>query len=218
MRIQTAIFHGPSGSGKDTQLDLLAKKVDYKRIAASSVMEELKKEGSELALRAEEYGKRGELYPDEFVYEMFDTWVSRLDPEAKWFFVSPVRKSTQIRHFDDLMVKYSRKLELFVHFDLSDEAAIERMSLRSYCPICRATYHSKYKPEKNEGLCDNDGAKLLHREDDSPEAIKKRLSWYRDDIDPILAEYESRGLLLRVDAAPSIQEIHSTLLKKLLVL
>ncbi len=215
MDIKTAIFHGPSGSGKDTQLDLLERSIEFQRISVSAVMAKLKEENNKTAMLADEYGKRGELYPDELVYEMLDIWVSRLDPSSNWYFVSPVRKATQIKLFDDLLRKFDRELDLFVHFDLSEGSAIERMSLRTYCPICSATYHSKYKKEKNEGLCDNDGTKLITRDDDKPDAIRKRLSWYKDEITPILDEYRQRGVLLEIDASPSIQEIQKDLLSRM---
>ena len=215
MAIKTAIFHGPSGCGKDTQLDLLEKIYKFDRIGVSAVMAALKAENHEAAIRAAEYGKRGELYPDELVYEMLDIWVSRLEVDSNWFFGSPVRKGTQIVLFDELLAKHNRELDLFVHFRLSEEAAIERMSLRTYCPKCEATYHSKFKKEEKEGFCNNDGEILLTREDDKPEAIKKRLAWYQDDIDPILSEFEKRGILLEIDAAPSIEVIHKDLVQKM---
>ncbi len=215
MNIKTLIFHGPSGSGKDTQVDLLLEKFESEKITASSVMDSLKVEGSDIAKKADEYGKKGVLYPDELVYEMFDIWLSRLDSEKKWLFVSPVRKFTQVKLFDELVSKYNRVLDLFVHFDLPLEVAIERMSLRTYCPKCKTTYHKLYKKERVEGICDIDGEKLITREDDQPEAIKKRLAWYQDDINPILSEYQKRGILLRIDASPSIQEIHNVLYSEL---
>jgi adenylate kinase len=212
MNLKTVIFHGPSGSGKDTQLDLLAKEIGFVRIGSSDVMRDLRSEEHELAKIADEYGKQGKLYPDEIIYGMLDVWLKRLDPDSRWFFVSPVRRSTQINLFEELISKHWRKLDLFVHFQLSEEAAIERMSNRRFCPSCNTTYHKLYKKEEKEGYCNNDNEKLIQRDDDKPEAIKTRLSWYNDDIEPILEEYDKRGLLLNIDASPSINEIHETLI------
>lgn len=146
---------------------------------------------------------------------IFEEWLPRLDPKKPWFFVSPVRKETQIDLFDKLVQKFDRTLDLFVHFKLTESAAIERMSLRTYCEKCGTTYHSLYKKEKKEGFCDNDGTPLVKREDDNPDAIAKRLEWYNDDLKPILDTYRSRGILLEIDATPSIEVIHENLLKEL---
>lgn len=213
--MKTIIFHGPSGSGKDTQIDLLQGKIDFERVGGSLIMNALKEENNPLALQADEYGKKGERYPDEIVYGMFQIWIERIDPAKTWIFTSPVRSVPQIKLFDQLLLKVDRKLDLFIHFTLSEDAAIERMALRTSCPLCKTTYHSKYKPEKNLGYCDNDGEKLLHREDDQPESIKRRLGWYNDDIKPILDEYRSRGILREIDAAPAIPEIHKEVIKVL---
>ena len=211
----TFVFHGPSGAGKDTQVDLLEDKISFERIGGSAVMRALLAEENELALKADEFGKRGELYPDELMFGMLGEWARRLSSDANWFFLSPVRKSTQIDLFEKLLDDHSRKLDLFIHFKLSEEAAIERMSLRRVCSKCGEMYHMKYKKPKIEGVCDVDGAELVQREDDQPESIKKRLEWYNSDIDPILTHYEEEGKLLEIDASPSIEDIHTDLMSKI---
>jgi adenylate kinase len=51
--------------------------------------------------------------------------------------------------------------------------------------------------------------------DDKPEKIKERLREYNRTIDPILEVYKERGILLEIDASPSIEEIHKELVKRL---
>lgn len=215
MGLKTVVFHGPSGSGKDTQLDLLEKDYDFMRIGGSAIKDQLLQEGHPLAIKADEYGKRGERYPDEVMYGMLEEWLADKDKNARWFFVSPVRKDTQVELFDDLLTKFDRQLDLFVHFTLSVDAAIERMAQRWFCPVCNTTYHKQYKKEKVDGICDNDGTPLMQRADDTPDGVRKRLEWYKSDLDPILHAYRSRGVLLEIDAAPSIEEIHTELLSQL---
>jgi len=124
-----------------------------------------------------------------------------------------VREVGQISLFDNLLKTQGRELDLFIHFVLSDEVAIERMSLRKFCPNCGATYHPKFKKEKKEGKCDLCGTALIQRDDDQPEKIISRLEEYNRTIRPILKVYEDRGMLVEVDAAPSIQEIHKEIVK-----
>ena len=113
------------------------------------------------------------------------------------------------------MATWASKLDKFIHFTLSEESAIERLSLRSYCEKCFTTYHSLYKKEQKPGFCDNDGVKLVSRIDDQPLQIKKRMQQYREHISPILEHFRKQDLLLEIDAAPSIEEIHKEIVTKL---
>jgi adenylate kinase len=146
---------------------------------------------------------------------MLNKWVKRFETDAHWAFVSVVRDPGQIEMFDKLLEENGRTLDSFVHFTLSEEHAIERMSLRRICPYCDTTYHIKYKREKVEGYCDRCGMKLVQREDDLPEKIALRLKEYNRTISPILETYKERGILIEIDATPSIEEIHTQVVAKL---
>jgi adenylate kinase len=146
---------------------------------------------------------------------MLGSWIKQFDQEKNWAFVSVVRTPEQIPLFEEVLKEVNRELDYFVHFKLSEEKAIERMSLRWVCPNCDATYHEKYKPEKVKGYCDRCGTKLVQREDDSPERIKLRLREYEKGIDKIVNYYKEKGILVEIDASPSIQEIHKVVVEKL---
>ena len=212
---RTILFHGPSGCGKDTQVELLVKKFNFENIGTGQMIRKLFEENDKDAIVAtKKYTSKGLFVPNSLIYkEMFPKWLKRFDKEKNWAFVSVVREVGQISLFDNLLKTQGRELDLFIHFVLSDEVAIERMSLRKFCPNCGATYHPKYKKEKNEGKCDLCGTALIQRDDDQPEKIKSRLEEYNRTIRPILKVYEDRGMLVEVDAAPSIQEIHKEIVK-----
>ncbi|MGI5897730.1 MAG: adenylate kinase family protein [Candidatus Dojkabacteria bacterium] len=211
----TFLFHGPSGCGKDTQVDLLVEQYNFESIGTGEMLRKMLLENDSDAIEADKYVSQGKFVPNEIIYRMLPKWLDKYDPTKNWAFVSVVRDVGQIPLFDDLLEKKGRKLDKFVHFTLSEEAAIERMSLRWYCPKCAATYHDKYKPEKEKGYCTKCSAKLEKREDDQPEKIKERLKEYNRTIQPILEEYRKRGILIEVDASPSIDEIHKNVVKVL---
>jgi len=212
---RTILFHGPSGCGKDTQVELLVKKFNFENIGTGQMIRKLFEENDKDAIVAtKKYTSKGLFVPNSLIYkEMFPKWLKRFDKEKNWAFVSVVREVGQISLFDNLLKTQGRELDLFIHFVLSDEVAIERMSLRKFCPNCGATYHPKFKKEKKEGKCDLCGTALIQRDDDQPEKIISRLEEYNRTIRPILKVYEDRGMLVEVDAAPSIQEIHKEIVK-----
>lgn len=211
--LQTILFHGPSGSGKDTQVELLVNKYGFQNIGTGDMIRKLSAEGDDNAILATEYTSQGKFVPNDIIYEkMFPKWLNRFDINANWALVSVVREVGQIKYLDDLLKNKGRKLDFFIHFTLSPETATERMSVRTYCPNCGLTYHPKFKSEKKQGFCDKCVGRLIQRDDDKPEKIKERLREYNRTIQPILEVYGKRGILVEVDAAPSIEEIHSEIL------
>lgn len=214
--MKTYIFHGPSGCGKDTQINLLHDYLDLERISTGDMYRIMPGEGDEeAAYWAEKVWKEGLFPSGEITYGLFEKFVKRFDFDKDWIFVSIVRLEDQIKWYEEFMEKIDRKLDTFVHFKLSEEAAIERMADRLYCEKCFATYHPIHNPEKKKGYCDIDGHALIHRTDDQPAQIKKRMEQYRESIGPIKKYFQEKGVWLEIDAAPSIQEIHKDLVQKL---
>jgi len=213
--MKTILFHGPSGSGKDTQVELLVAKYDFVNIGTGEMFRTMYKEGDIEGNKAYLSWSKGHFVPNELVYSMLNKWVKRFETDKHWAFVSVVRDPGQIEMFDNLLSENGRTLDNVVHFTLSEEHAIERMSLRRICPYCDTTYHIKYKREKVEGYCDRCGMKLVQREDDQPEKIALRLKEYNRTIAPILETYKQRGVLIEIDATPSIEEIHTQVVTKL---
>jgi len=215
--MNTYLFHGPSGCGKDTQVDLLLKEYPGKleRIATGEMFRKMYEEGDSDGLDAYKYWSKGIFNPDEQVYKMLGKWLERFDPKKDWIFVSAVRRAGQISLFDDVLRKYNRTLTTFVHFKLNLEAVLERRTLRWVCPECQKNYHKKYNPEKNKGFCDIDNARLFQREDDTKEASEKLFEQYNETIKPILDEYQRRNILIEIDASPDIETIHNEVVKRL---
>ncbi len=213
--MKTLLFHGPSGSGKDTQVNILVKEYGFLNIGTGDMFRTMYDEGEERAVEAHKYWSAGNWVPNELTYDMFSDWLKRFDLTKDLIFVSTVRDIGQIKLFDDALAKNNRKLDSFVHFKLSEKNAIDRLSLRTICSKCSEPYHPKWKKEKKTGICDKCGGKLIQREDDREEKIIERLEEYSRTISPILEEYRKRGILIEIDAAPSIEVVHNEIVEKL---
>jgi adenylate kinase len=213
--MKTILLHGPSGCGKDTQADLLVENFGFEKIVTGEMFRTMYDMADIDGIKAHETWGKGIFVPDDITYRMLPKWLARFNPIKDWIFVSVVRSQGQIALFDNLLKESNRTLDAFVHFKLSEEAAIERMALRWVCPNCNQIYHEKYKKERVQGFCDACGMKLTQREDDKPERIKSRLEEYNRTIQPILDEYRSRGILIEIDASPSIEEIQKEIITKL---
>ena len=213
--MKTILFHGPSGSGKDTQVELLVDKFEIEKIGTGDMFRTMYSEGDIDAIKAYEYWRQGRFVPNDLTYKMFSKWLAKFNQEKDWVLVSVVRDIGQVPLLDELLTQYGRKLDVFLHLKLSEEMAIERRTLRWTCPRCGATYHKKYKREKVEGYCDKCGMKLSQREDDTLERTKSLYNEYQKTITPILEEYSKRGIVKEVDASPSIEEIHNEIIRQL---
>jgi adenylate kinase len=99
--------------------------------------------------------------------------------------------------------------------DVEDEEIIRRLTGRRYCPTCGRGYHIIYDPPKEDEICDNDGTKLVQRDDDKPETIKERLRVYRERTAPLIDYYRGKALLEIVDGSGSIEEVHNLVLEVL---
>jgi len=213
--MKTILFHGPSGSGKDTQVELLVEKFEIEKIGTGDMFRQMYSEGDIDAIKAYEYWHVGKFVPNDLTYKMFSKWLAKFNQEKDWILVSVVRDIGQVPLLDELLAQYGRKVDVFLHLKLSEEMAIERRTLRWTCPRCSATYHKKYKKEKVEGYCDKCGMKLIQREDDTVDRTKSLFDEYQRTITPILTEYSNRGIVKEVDASPSIEEIHQEIIRQL---
>jgi adenylate kinase len=84
---------------------------------------------------------------------------------------------------------------------------INRMSGRRACLQCGATYHVVYNPPKQEGICDVCGSKLVLRDDDKPETVKKRLQVYHEQTQPLIEYYKEAGVLKEVDGTRDMDKV-----------
>lgn len=213
--MKTILFHGPSGSGKDTQAELLVEKYNFENIGTGEMFREMYSQGNIDAIKAHGYWSKGKFVPNDLTYKMLRDWVKKFDKDKNWAFVSVVRDPGQIKLFEEVLEEVGRELDYFVHFTLSEEKAIERMSLRWVCPNCDATYHEKFKREQVKGFCDKCGTRLVQRVDDKPDRIKTRIKEYNRTIKSIINYYEEKGIVIEIDASPGIQEIHKVVVEKL---
>ena len=98
-------------------------------------------------------------------------------------------------------------------FDILNKESIKRLSARRVCPKDKNVYNLISKPAKRDEVCDECGAKLIQREDDTPSAIQQRLDVYSKETKPLLDYYKKQGILIHIDGTPSIEEVKKAVWK-----
>ena len=204
------LFIGPSGSGKDTQAEVLVEKYNFERVSTGDLMRDISEGDREIQQLIRKSMDEGFL-ADNFVFGLLQIYLHSTNVE-NLVLSGAVRRDTQIDLLDFALMKANKKLDKVVYFEVSDDEAIERMSSRYRCPVCLTNYNLISNPPKEPGKCDkNDGGVLTRREDDNPESIKKRLEDFHKDNTEIIEEYSKRNILVKIDASKEIEEVSQQL-------
>ena len=175
---------GASGSGKDTQAELLKKKYNFEIVSSGDVLRNEIQTKSKLGKKLDLFLSSGKFVPDEMVFDLLGKKVKN-NLKRRMIFNGAVRRFSQVFLLDSLLEKNSKKIDYVIYFELDNKTAKERLIKRG-------------------------------RQDDIDEgAIESRLSEFRSSFIDILAEYEKRNILIKIDASKTIDEIHSIIIKEL---
>ena len=189
------IMLGAPGAGKGTQAKKIAEKYQIPHISTGDIFRSNIKEGTELGMKAKAYMDQGGLVPDELTIGMLMDRIQKDDCKNGYVLDGFPRTIPQAESLTNALNERNQKIDYAVNVDVPDENIVNRMSGRRACLSCGATYHIVYKPSKVEGICDVCGDKLVLRDDDKPETVKKRLSVYHDQTQPLIDYYKEAGVL-----------------------
>jgi adenylate kinase len=150
--------------------------------------------------------ERGELVPDDLVIRMI---LEKVEQEGSDGFLLDgfPRTIAQGDALDEAIRERGRRLTAALLVDAADEDVVRRLSGRRQCRNGHV-YHVEFDPPKHEGVCDQDGTRLVQRDDDQPDTIRKRLEVYHRQTEPLIEYYEERGLLRRFDGTRTPTEVH----------
>src|SRR3954464_1196682 len=202
------VLLGPPGSGKGTQGERLQEDFRLPYYATGDILRAAVREGTELGTTAKQYMDRGDLVPDEVMVGLIAERVSRSEAGDGFILDGFPRTIAQAEALDAKLDELERKLTAAVLIEVSDDEVVRRLGGRRTCVKEGHVFHVEFDPPKNEGICDICGARLDIRDDDKPEVVRHRLGQYHSKTEPLMAHYEAKGLLRRVDGSLEPDEVN----------
>ena len=205
------VLLGPPASGKGTQAARLKEMLDLPHVASGDLFRENLKNETELGQKAKVYMDRGELVPDDVTIAMVMERLSRPDCADGALLDGFPRTIAQAEALDQALAEQGHEISIVPYVAVPDEVLIERVSGRRLCRLCGESYHVRFNPPKQPGVCDKDGGELYQRDDDKPETVRKRLQVYWEQTSPLVETYRDQGVLVEVDGDQPIDDVTADL-------
>ena len=204
------VMLGPPGAGKGTQAERLHEDFGFPHIATGDMLRAEVANGTKLGGEAKRYMDDGELGPDEVIIGMITERVRGDDARDGFLLDGFPRTEEQANALRAALEELERRLNAALLIEVPDDELVRRLAGRRMCVKNPAhIYHVEFDPPKHEGVCDQDGARLMQRDDDREETIRKRLHVYHEQTEPLIAYYDEAGLLRRFDGRRSPDEVHN---------
>ena len=203
------ILLGPPGAGKGTQAQRLVEDFRLPYVATGEMLRAAVREETPLGREAKKFMNNGDLVPDNVIIGVAVERLQQDDCKDGFILDGFPRTIDQAKALDAELERVGRTLTAALLIDVTDEEVVRRISGRRQCVKNEQhIYHVDFDPPKHPDVCDQDGARLIQRDDDKPDTVKHRLEVYHEQTEPVIGYYEDQGLLRRFEGTRSPAEVH----------
>lgn len=199
------ILLGAPGAGKGTVAKLLTQIDGSVQISTGDILRGAVQAGTELGKQAEAYMKAGDLVPDDLILGIMEKRLQEPDCQQGFLLDGFPRTIPQAEALNGMLAKLGIKLDTVVNIDVPRDVILDRLTTRRTCSNtqCQAIYNVKSNPPQVAGICDKCGSPVIQRDDETEEAISKRLDTYNAKTAPLVDFYGREDMLLTVTATSS---------------
>lgn len=204
------VIFGPQGSGKGTQADILAERLNIPHITTGGLLRSESAKETELGNEIKDIMDAGNLAPDNMMLEILKNRLEQPDAETGFILDGYPRNLNQAGDLEQCQT-----IDVAMEICISDEEALRRTGGRLTCEACGAVFNLLSNPPKTEGVCDRCGGRLKARDDDKEAVIKQRLAVYHRQTELLVKYYQKSGNYLKIDGMPPIPEVTKEIFEKL---
>ena len=205
------VMLGRQGAGKGTQCTRLSRHFVVPHISTGDMLRAAVKEGTEFGRKAQEYMSAGELLPDDIIIGIVEERLEKDDTKNRGYILDGFpRTEEQAESLAE--ITGDKPLDMVIDLDVPTGVVLERLASRRVCADCGANY-SVQSPPKHNWTCDHCGGEVIQREDDTEDAIKRRLALYEEETAPLIDWYSRRDLLMVVDGDGHADEVTARLIR-----
>ena len=202
------ILLGPPGAGKGTQARLLQEKFGLVQLSTGDLLRNAVAAGTKAGLAADAVMRAGGLVSDEIVLGVLADRLAELDCAAGVVLDGFPRTTAQAEALDAMLAASGQRIDAVISLEVDSVRLVQRIAGRFTCGSCGEGYHDSFKPTRVEGACDAcGGTEMIRRADDTAQTVMSRLDAYQLQTEPLIAFYDARGTLRRVDAMVEIRTI-----------
>jgi len=206
---------GPPGSGKGTQAVNIKKTYNIPAISTGDALREQLGAGTELGKKAKSYIDAGELVPDELIIELVEGLLGGSNTGNGFLLDGFPRTIAQAEALDAFLEEERKQLQMVFFLKVPKNVLVKRIANRMICPACGMSYHMNGRKPIVDGVCDNCGAELIHREDDEPATVEKRIEVYNKQTKPLIDYYKNKGILIELDGTRDVETLQEQIDKTL---
>ncbi len=208
------VLLGAPGAGKGTQCKRIVAEYGLLHLSSGDILRQERAAGSELGKKAQSYMDSGALVPDEIIVEMMSGAISKA-PQTGFVLDGFPRTVNQATELDKSLACSRQKIDVVLNLKIDDRKVAQRITGRRSCPQCGSVYHIENLKPEVEGICNNDGTRLIKRPDDSAEVVANRLKSYHQQTEPLVDYYKNNNTVYDIDAGRDADEISALLFEKL---
>jgi adenylate kinase len=206
------VLLGAPGSGKGTQAQRLEARRGVPQISTGDLLREAVAAGTELGRAAKAVMDAGQLVEDRTMLGIIRERLARPDAERGFILDGFPRTIVQADGLGRLLDEIGQPVDGVVLFDIDPLVLERRLAGRRTCRRCGRVFHVESNPPRPGELCtDGRPHDLFQRPDDSEETVRKRLAVYRERTQPLIDYYAAKGLLRRIDADGSLDDVDARL-------
>jgi adenylate kinase len=206
------VLLGKQGAGKGTQAARLAEHYGIAHVSTGDLLRAAAAAGTPAGKEAEQYMNRGELVPDDLVLRIVEERFAEDGLADQGFVLDGFpRTLAQAEKLEEILAGHP--LDVVINLDVPTEIVLDRIAGRRVCENCGTTYHVS-APPKDDWTCDVCGGRVVQRDDDTEEAVMRRLELYEKETVPIIDYYRKLGKLAVVDGTGDSDEVFERLVQQ----